>query len=316
MNSIILGFNVVLPLAVYMTLGFGMKRRNWLSEKTIDEMNIVVFNVFLSALIFLNTYSVDTSTILDEKNLKIISLSVVVVFATIFTANLVCKKLNIAPKRKAIIVQGSYRSNLALFALAITTAIYGEDGGDIVSLIMAVLIPIFNIAAVVILQSSSDVGEDRLKNIIYSVVKNPLVIAALLGLILSAMNFVFPKSIMDILVGLSKVSTPLAFILLGASLEFSNMLSNIKPILVVSLVKLIIVPTVIVFLAIKLGIVGKDLVSLMGCFASPVAVAAYTMAKEVDVEPSLSGEIVAFTTIASMFTIFIFIVGLGNLGFL
>ncbi len=316
MSSIILGFNVVFPLILYMILGIGIKRKNWLSQKTIDEMNVLVFKIFMAVLIFLNTYSVDTSTILEEENIKIICLSVTVVLMTIVIVYFGCSKLNLEVKRKAVIVQGTYRSNLALFALAITSAIYGDGGSDTVALLMVVLIPIFNISAVLILSTTVEGGGVTFKSIVYSVIKNPLVIASTLGITLSYLNIVFPTYVMDVLVGLSRVSTPLAFILLGAGLEFRNMLGNIKPILITSTIKLVIVPTVIVYFAIKLGIRGAELVSIMSCFAAPVTVASYTMAKGADVEPELAGEIVAFTTIAAMFTMFIFIVVLGNLNYL
>ncbi len=313
MNSIILGVNVVTPLMVYIILGYSIKALGWIKDETITEMNSIVFKIFLSMLIFLNSYGVDFETVFVKENMQLIILSVTTVLLTIGVSELICRKNKIEKARKAIIVQGVYRSDLALFALAISTAIYGEGNQEAISIIMAVLVPLYNVIAVTLLANGKEEGKVGLSKIVPSVTKNPLVIASVLGLTLSFLNIELQSLTMGILYDLSKVATPLSFILLGASLVFDNMLKNKKAIILTSIGKLVIVPLFVIIVAVTLGIRGQELVALFACFASPVAVASYTMAKNEDVEPELASEIVAFTTLGSIFTIFIFIVSLNYL---
>ncbi len=308
MESIILGFNVVLPLLVYMVLGFLFNKLNWLSEVTVNEMNKIAFRIFLAILIFLNSYNVDTDTIFTSKNLKLITLSVSSVLITVFLAEIVCRKLKVSVPRKAVITQSTYRSNLALFGLSVSESIYGPGNSGTISMLMAILIPLFNVLAAIIFTSAkSENSKMPMSLILKSIVKNPLVIASISGITLSFLHFEIPALPMSILVSLSKVATPLSFILLGASLVFKNMMDDIVPIFFATFTKLIIVPLCVLTIAITFGVRNVELVALLGAFASPIAVASYTMAKEDDIAPDLAGEIVATTTVVSIFTIFLFI---------
>jgi predicted permease len=70
----------------------------------------------------------------------------------------------------------------------------------------------------------------------------------------------------------------------------------------------------VVGVAIALGLRERHIIALLGAFASPAAVASFTMSKEMDVEPELAGEIVAVSTIMSLITMFGWIVSLKNMG--
>ncbi len=308
MDSIILGFNVVMPLLTYMILGYILHKIGWLSKVTVNEMNKISFRIFLTALIFLNSYNVDTSKIFSTENLKLIIFSVSSVLFIVVLTNFVCKKLGVNVERKAVITQGTYRSNLALFGISVSEAIYGQGNTETIAMLMAVLIPVFNILAVTIL-TSADSKEDNLSftSLLKNILKNPLVIASISGITLSFLNFEVPQIPMTILITLSKIATPLSFILLGAGLVFNNMTADIKPIFYTTATKLVVLPLCVLFIAITFGVRNAELVALLGCFGSPVAVASYTMAKEENVAPELAGEIVATTTISSIFTIFLFI---------
>ncbi len=311
MDSIILGFNVVLPLMVYMGLGFYFNKINWLSETTISEMNKIAFRVFLSILIFLNSYNVDTDSIFTTSNLKLLTASVSSVLVTVFLAEIICKKFNVSTARKAVITQGTYRSNLALFGITVCEAIYGAGNTGTIGMLMAILIPLFNILAAIIFANANAEGSKlSITAVLKSIATNPLVVASISGLALSFLHFEIPPLPMTILVNLSKLATPLSFILLGASLVFKNMIDDIVPVFLTTFTKLILMPLCVLSIAIAFGVRNVELVALLGCFASPVAVASYTMAKEEDIAPDLAGEIVAATTVSSIFTIFIFITGL------
>ncbi len=315
MDSILLGLNVVMPLLAYMILGYTLHKIRWLSQVTINEMNKITFRTFLSILIFLNSYNVDTDNIFTQKNLLLLAFSVSAVLVTVIIVSVVCNKLGVSKDRQAVITQGTYRSNLALFGLSVCEGIYGQGNTEIIAMLMAILIPVFNVlAAIIFTKANSNESTLSMTTILKSIVKNPLVISSISGLALSFLHFEIPQLPMTILVNLSKIATPLSFILLGAGLVFKNMKADIIPLFFTTLTKLVLLPLCILSIAIFFGIRGIELVALLSCFGSPVAVASYTMAKEDKIAPELAGEIVATTTIASIFTIFMFITSLNYLG--
>ena len=58
------------------------------------------------------------------------------------------------------------------------------------------------------------------------------------------------------------------------------------------------------------------IVALLSMSACPTAVVSYTMAKEMNADGDLAGEIVATTSILSIFTIFCWVLTLKNLGWI
>jgi hypothetical protein len=54
----------------------------------------------------------------------------------------------------------------------------------------------------------------------------------------------------------------------------------------------------------------------MSMFASPAAVSSYTMAQQMDGDAELAGQLVVFTTVFSLVTLFFWISGLMAFGFI
>ncbi len=310
MESIILGFSVVFPLLIYMTLGYGTKKLGWLKDDTINEMNSYVFKIFMPITLFLNAYAVDISTIGSKSNIQLILYSFISTFFIILIAEYICYKIKIDIKRKAVIVQSLYRGNLAIFGLTVSTSIYGDGNIGILPILVAILIPLYNVIAAVLLTKATG-KELSPRLVIKNILSNPLVIGSFIGLILSYINFKIPSVIFISLSNLSRTTTPLAFILLGAGLIFSNMKKNILAISITTFTRLVVVPIIILGIAVVLNVRNQNLIALLSCFGSPVAVSSYTMIKNENVAPELGGEIVAITTVMSILSIFSFIVVLG-----
>jgi len=100
---------------------------------------------------------------------------------------------------------------------------------------------------------------------------------------------------------------------LGAELEFGNMVKNIKYLISANILRLIGNPLITVGVGKLVGFQGIELVALLSMSACPTAVASYTMAKEMNADGDLAGEIVATTSMLSIFTIFCWVLILKNL---
>jgi len=218
-------------------------------------------------------------------------------------------------KKLSVLIQGVYRGNFVLFGLAIVDSIYGKEGLATVSLLTIVVIPTFNVLAVIILEYYSGREISKLK-LLKQVFKNPLIIATLLGISFIILKINIPKPVYKTLSDISKIATPLAFIVLGAELQIGNMLKNIKYLISVNILRLIVNPLITIGVGKLIGFQGIELVALLSMSACPTAVASYTMAKEMKADGDLAGEIVATTSILSIFTIFCWVLILKNLAWI
>ena len=106
---------------------------------------------------------------------------------------------------------------------------------------------------------------------------------------------------------LSKASTPVALIALGAQFEFSAVKSLKKQIIFGTLARTVVVPALALSIAYLLGCFnGAHFAAFVALFATPVAVSSVPMTQEMNGDVTLAGQLVVWTTIISAFTIFIF----------
>jgi len=305
MENFLLALNVVLPIFFIMTLGFFLKKIQMVDENSLNIMNRLVFRVFMSTLLFLNVYNIGDFSKLSIDNLKLLAYAFIIIFIIVFLAWLIYMPKVKEKKKLSVLIQGVYRGNFVLFGLAIVDSIYGKEGLATVSLLTIVVIPTFNVLAVIILEYYSGREISKLK-LLKQVFKNPLIIATLLGISFIVLKVNIPKPVYKTLSDISKIATPLAFIVLGAELQIGNMLKNIKYLISVNILRLVGNPLITIGVGKLIGFQGIELVALLSMSACPTAVASYTMAKEMNADGG----------ILSIFTIFCWVLILKNLNWI
>lgn len=315
MENFILAVNVVLPISLIMLLGAYLRKINMLDDITVTKMNKVVFRAFMGILMFINIYNIRTQNIDISKNFKFLFIHVLLVIMVFLISWLFYfKKVSDRPEF-AVMVQGVYRGNFALFGLPVAESIYGAEGVAKVSMLIGIIVPLYNIIAVILLEYYSG-KEVNWGKIIKSTLKNPLIIGCVSAALCIKMGINLPKPIYKTLSDLAKIATPLSFVILGASLKLGNMLKNLKKLVSVNLMKLIINPVITLLCGHYLNFSGVEIVALLAMSGCPTAVSSFTMAKEMNVAGDLAGEIVVSTTILSIFTIFVWVIVLKNLGWI
>ena len=312
MENFLLAFNVVFPIFLIMMLGVILKRKNMLDEKSLNVMNSLIFRLFMPTLLFFNIYNMGDLSTLSFDNLKLLAYAFISILIVLLLAWLIYMP-NVKDRKKlSVLIQGVYRGNFVLFGLAIADSLYGKESLGTVSLLTAIVIPTFNVIAVILLEYYSGNEVNKIK-LIKQVFKNPLIIATLTAIVFLVLKINIPKPVYKAIGDISKIATPLAFLVLGAGLKFGNILKNLKYLISVNILRLIGNPLITVGVGKLVGFQGIELVALLSMSACPTAVASYTMAKEMNADGDLAGEIVATTSMLSIFTIFCWVLMLKNL---
>jgi hypothetical protein len=174
-----------------------------------------------------------------------------------------------------------------------------------VALLGAIIVPATNALAVVILEINRS-GKANPIQIIRSVMKNPMVIAALLALVCKAIGLRIPNILYGTVTSVAGVTTTISFISLGVSLDLSELRGNRYPLTVGVLLRMIAVPLVFMPVAVACGFRGPVLCALLILFAAPAGVACYPMAIAMKADGQLAGQLVCCTTVLSIFTLFCF----------
>ena len=102
-----------------------------------------------------------------------------------------------------------------------TTSLFGAEATGVASLLVAVVVPLFNMLSVIILEIYRG-HQTNMKKILRGIIANPLIIGSLTGLVFLLLGIKIPLVLEKTISDLSKVTTPLALVILGASFTFSS----------------------------------------------------------------------------------------------
>ncbi|MDD4797672.1 MAG: AEC family transporter [Eubacteriales bacterium] len=316
MENLLFALEVVLPLFAAVFLGYFLRIKNVIDDRFIGGANKLSFRVILPMLLFYNIVSNDISGAVDAKlvGFAVASVLVLVGLLVAFLPLIVKER----PKC-GVLIQGVFRTNFLLFGLQLVTNIFGPQGTGPVAMLVAIIVPLFNVLAVLVLTlfSARYAGGQRpsWKSIALDVVKNPLIIASALGFAVSALPFELPRFILLSVKDISAMATPLALLALGGTFRFHSAWKNVRYLALGVVGRLLAVPVVLLGLAIAVGFRGEQLAALLALYASPVAVSSYVMAVQTECDGDLAAELVVFSTVFSAFTIFGFVYVCKALGF-
>ena len=328
-DSFIFAANAVFPIVLLTAFGFVLKRAGLLTGEFLDVGNRLTFRVLLPVMLFCNVYKIER---LGSINIAFIVYGIAAVLVIFLLAVILCCVFTKDNAKRGSLIQAVFRSNYAIIGIPLAESLFGERGGAAAGVMSAFCVPLFNILGVVTLTLFNG-GTDRkkadIKKILTGIIKNPLIIGTVSGLAVLCIRGLFVSAgigfrLSDVtffykaLGSLSSISTPFALIVLGGRFEFSAVPKLRREIIFGTAVRNAAVP----FLGLGaayilrdcLGISGEHFACYVGVFATPAAVASAIMAKEMDADGELAGQLVVWTTLAGTVTVFVCVTVLRALG--
>jgi len=315
MSSLIFAINAVTPIILTVIIGYLLKKSGFINIDFVKMANKLVFRLFLPAMLFLNVYKIENIGDMDFSFVVYAALMLICVFLIALPLVLILTK---QPPRRGVLLQASFRSNYALVGIPLASSLFGDDGVAVATLLSAVFIPMLNILAVISLSIFNDKEKPSIKKILLGILKNPLIQSIAAGLFVIYIRYLFVKHgigfrlcditpIYKVLEYLSSLATPLALIALGAQFEFSAVSEMKKEIIFGTLMRTLLVPCLgigIAYFAFGNVFGGAHFAAFVAAFATPVAVSSVPMAQEMGGDTTLAGQMVVWSTLFSVVTIF------------
>ena len=316
MDNIIVSFNVIAPVFFLMVLGYFLVNYTSLADgKLTKQANAIVFKIFLPCMLFYNVYQSDIGSEIHSRIRLCIwaagGLLILFVLLCLIVPRIVTQE-----NQQGVVIQGIFRSNYVIFGVAVVQNMYGPKSTTTAAILSAILVPMYNFLAVVVLSIFGEKRENDWKKIILDIIKNPLIISSVLGIIFSLLGIRLPTAVDTTVQDLAKLSTPIAFMILGGDLDFSKVKGNLKTAFVVLTIKLVILPLIMIPMVVMMGYRDADLLSGVLAYQTPVAVSSYIMAQQAGADGQLAGQLVVFSSVLSIFTLFVTIFILQTMGLL
>lgn len=284
-----------------MSLGAILKRINVINDEFIRVASNLVFNIGLPVMLFLSTAKTDFSHLANPDHIAI----VVAMTVIIFLGSGLAASWHVGEKsERGVYVQGAYRGNLVIIGLAFCANAYGELGLAIAALPVAILVTLYNVLAVYVLNVTlSRQNSSSLKDIALGILKNPLIIGILAGLVVNLSNLPLPDLVLDIGSYFSRLTLPLALLCIGGAMNLSALKLSSGPALGATIWKLVLSPLVVCLIAIPLDIRGPDLGVLFLLASAPTAAASFVMVKAMGGNAALAANIIVLSTFGSLVTV-------------
>ena len=317
--------NAIVPILLLILIGYGLRKTGFINENFTKVGNKLVFNLCLPAMLFVNIYDIESVGSIQWDVVIYTICIICILFLMSFVAAKISTKV---ADRKGVVMQCVYRSIYAIIGLPLANALGGAEAMAVAAVLSAFSIPVFNIFAVISLSifiKGAESKKDNLKGILSSIFKNPLIIGVALGLACLGLrqlqtqlfgDVVFSlrrdiKFLYTVLDNLKAITSPLALLVLGAQFTFSAVKGMFQEIAVGTIFRTILAPAVGIGIAVALSKYTNFLScgvteypALVAMFGSPVAVSSAVMAAGMNNDEQLATQLVVWTSICSIFTIF------------
>lgn len=310
-DNFIVAVSAVVPMFCLMAIGAFVKFQKWLTDEELNHMNRMVFRVFFCCMLFYSIYTTELATSFRPKLMLFGACGVLAIFALLM---ILIPRIEPDNRRRGVIVQAIFRSNFVIMGVPIVANIFGDANIAVSTMMIAIIVPMYNILAVFALETFRN-GKFVLLPMIKDIFKNPMIIGGMTGAILLLLGVEVPKPILKPIGQISAATTPVALIILGASFKLGSTHEHRKQLLGAIFGRLILVPAIMLFTAAYIfDFRGVEFVTLIAIFASPCAVVSFAMAQQMGGDADLAGNCVVFTSALSCFTIFGWILFFKTLG--
>lgn len=312
MENLLLSFNVVAPLILYMGVGALLRKTGIVEVRAFRGANNIVFYAALPLLCFRAIAASDLSAVVESPFLLYSIIGILLLFAIAsFIVPRVCK----VDQRRSVLILSTFRSNDAIFGLGVAAALLGEDNMALMALAIALSVPLFNVLSVISMEHYQG-GATKIGRLLFRILTNPVVVGCLAGFVASWIHLELPAVLATPVNGIASLTTPLAFVALGGTMTFDALKKNRVAVTVVSFLRLLLIPIVALVVFLLLGFRGEPIVVALIIFGAPVAMATYTMSAGMGADDELAGSLVAVTSVLSILTMFLLIFALKQLAFI
>lgn len=311
MDNFIYSLNATLPIFLMILLGKVLIKLKIIDLPFTKVVDRFVFVVALPVLLFKDLTANDLSKdfnggyVLFCFVVTLVSISAIWFFTSIFMKN---------KEEQGAFIQASYRSSAAILGLAFINNMYDSTG--LAPLMILGAVPLFNIFAVVILTLKGDNNGQKpdVKTTVINIFKNPILLGILISLPFAFFHVQFPAFVDKALTSIGNTATPLALISIGATFEGRKAIQKLKPTLIASGIKLLLLPALFLPLALYFGYHNQELMATLIMLGSPTTVSCYIMAKNTKNDALLTSSVIVLTTLLSSVTLTGWIFLLRSLG--
>ena len=306
MSSLLFGLGTVGPVFLVIAIGIGMRRAKLIDSDLASQMSRLVFHLFLPALLLKALISADFRSLLS---LPLVLTVWGILFTSVALAILTARLFGIDRQYRGLFTSGATWGNVAIVGYALGEALYGEPGLARAAIFSALVLPLHTPLGFLLMDRhlAAEGRKGFLPAMIRRIVRNPVLMAILIGLILNALlrgaGWEMPGIVLELLDILARASLPLALVAIGASLEFGRQGAGWRIPLGASFIKLLMMPLLAFLVTAFTGMDEYWRGSVILGFSCPTAVSFFVISRSLGFEGKRGASIVTATTVGAALSV-------------
>jgi malonate transporter len=290
---------LVLPVFAVILSGWIAGASGYLPRSLSGPLVQFAYNVAMPALVFLTIAEEKLERLLEWGFIAAFGGGSMLCFIAVYAAARIWWRRSAGAS--ALIGASAAMTNTGFVALPVLQALYGPRG-VLAAAVATVLVAVLMFPPLIaLLERDRDMASGRLGacTLIRMILVNPLIISTVLGLGWSLSGLPLPVPLSDFLRIFGDALTGSALFSIGLGFSLSGLRHDWRVSLALSLVKLVVVPGVVWFIAAACGLSKFNTLAAVICAGVPTAKTAYVLAGEFNVEHDLVAATVSVTTLLS-----------------
>ena len=288
-------FSALIPVFALILIGYFFKRIKFPSHEFWPQADKLTYYVLMPSLLI---YKLSNASLSSSNSLGFILSALLAIFFTMIILMLANKIKPTSASSFTSVVQGGIRFNTYVF-LALSGAIFGNEGLVLSAIILTFAIPFINILCITIF--ALYISNEKL-NFLYllkSIVTNPLIIACIIGGSINFLGIHFPVIINNTLEILSKAALPMGLLSVGFGLVIKEIKSSKSELIISSIAKHLTMP-ILIFVFAKYFELDNIMISILVLFAVlPTAPTSFILARQLGGDIRLMSSIITVQTLIS-----------------
>lgn len=290
---------MILPLFALLGLGFLLIHKGVFTDDYVARTTNLVYYVLLPAKLFLDISATDLSMAFEPRYMAVTVAGVLVQFLLAWgCGDLLCRDKS----KQSAFAHACFRGNFAYLGLALLQNIYNTSAVASTAVILVLVLPLYNIQGVILLNVKESKDGFHPGKILLGILKNPMVLAILLGLPFAYFHVTLPYVVTKSLSYLQVACSTMALLVVGASIKLDAIRADLPLLLRVSGVKLLLMPAIWGIMAMAAGLTPEQTVTLTIVGAMPAAVNVYIITDKLGGNGKLACGAVVVTHLLSLFT--------------
>lgn len=290
---------VISPVFLLIVVGSILRIFRVADDKWVSSFNNFGITIGFPIIIFNNILGIDRDFL--KHDLDIFYFNIIILSLFIIFTYLVAKKFKLNIKLVNTFSLSGFFGNVAYIGYPVVMYVYPWAGAE-VSVIIGIYVLLLFTIGLGILEASESRRIDTIR-ILLSILKNPFIIAIVLGVVFKCIDITLPYSIREALKLISVATSPLVLIAIGIFIIRKLRLKRILVgVISLTLIKLAILPLIFYIFGTAMDILPDFRVSIIES-AMPLGITPFALAEKYRLDKEMVGSAIVLSTVLSVFTL-------------